>query len=88
MINRRIPKPPKISSNELEYPSLRQPILLHQSLEILKLQNGEELRILQSRYLGFQDELYSALNSMSQDYEEVVENEHGYWTTRIKRKKR
>jgi hypothetical protein len=67
-----------------EYVMLRQPVLRRQALNILKMKDNEELGVLREKYVIFHKELHSALEAVRQEYEEVVENEHGDWMLRLR----
>ena len=48
------------------------------------MEDNEELGILRDKYDNFHEELHSALEAVRQEYEDVVENEHGDWILRLR----
>jgi hypothetical protein len=63
---------------------LTETVLRFRGNKILQMKDNEELNILRSKHPSFHQDLHRWLVIAAQDYEEVVENEHGNWTLRLR----
>jgi hypothetical protein len=63
---------------------LTETVLRLQGNKILRMRDNEELKILRSKLPSFHQDLHRWLVIVAHNYEEVVENEHGNRTLRLR----